>query len=352
MIGGFYLINLFLAVTNSEFEKIEVTRKELTGKKSFFALIKSRYDLREKEKQEKKKKERALKNKNLKKSGESLRELYFKVDDEAFHITKNRRDIPIVYQTVKDMYIMTNNNPEELYIIEEMIDDEETHLCKDIKRQQKEIDRLIDEKKKEEKKSSSRNIKEKKKDKRRGSHRVSVRISSVNLQNLNVEFKKENEENNKLKRLESKEEIPKPEEKIYPDAIEISINNTQKHLKDEIINLQKIAGQNVIDTKDNNLRQKLEKKEMERLIQNQLLIKPDLSFEAEIKEHKKLERNKELEVRRKSSVIGKNSLSTKKKSKQRISNLVSRDMLKQIYQTKKYKSHINQELSFMTDLSL
>ena len=38
---------------------------------------------------------------------------------------------------------------------------------------------------------------------------------------------------------------------------------------------------------------------MERLIQNQLLIKPDLSFEAEIKEHKKLERNKELEVRRK-----------------------------------------------------
>ena len=67
MIGGFYLINLFLAVTNSEFEKIEVTRKELTGKKSFFALIKSRYDLREKEKQEKKKKERALKNKNLKK---------------------------------------------------------------------------------------------------------------------------------------------------------------------------------------------------------------------------------------------------------------------------------------------
>ena len=37
------------------------------------------------------KKERALKNKNLKKSGESLRELYYKVDDEAYHIIKNRR---------------------------------------------------------------------------------------------------------------------------------------------------------------------------------------------------------------------------------------------------------------------
>jgi hypothetical protein len=153
IIGGFYLINLFLAVTNSEFEKVEVTRKELIGKKSFYQLIKSRYDLKEKEKQEKKKKERELKNKNLTKSVESLRELYFKVDDESYHIKKNKRDIPIIYQTVKDMYIMTNNNPEELYIIGEMIDNEESHLCKDIKRQRKEIDRLIDEKKKEERKS-------------------------------------------------------------------------------------------------------------------------------------------------------------------------------------------------------
>ena len=71
LMGGFYLINLFLAVTNSEFEKIESTRKELTEKKSFYKLIKGKYDLKEKEKQEKKKKERALKSKNVKKSGES-----------------------------------------------------------------------------------------------------------------------------------------------------------------------------------------------------------------------------------------------------------------------------------------
>ena len=66
-----------------KFEKIESTRKELTEKKSFYKLIKGKYDLKEKEKQEKKKKERALKSKNVKKSGESLRELYYKVDDEA-----------------------------------------------------------------------------------------------------------------------------------------------------------------------------------------------------------------------------------------------------------------------------
>ena len=346
IIGGFYLINLFLAVTNSEFEKIEVTRKELTGKKSFYALIKSRYDLREKEKQEKKKKERALKNKNLKKSGESLRELYFKVDEEAFHITKNRRDIPIVYQTVRDMYIMTNNNPEELYTIEEMIDDEETHLCKDVKRQQKEIDRLIAEKKKEEKKSS-KYIKDKK-DKRRGSHKVSIRTSSINLQGLNNAIKSQNDE-----ALKGKDILPKLEEKIYTDAIEISINNTQKHLKDEMINFQKIVTQNVI-TEESQLKQKLEKKEMERLIQNQILLKPDLSFEHEIREKIEQEKNKEMQNRRKSSILGKNPTVPvlKKRTNKRNSNLVSRDMLKEIYQTKKYKVHINNELSFMTDLSL
>ena len=77
----------------------------------------------------------------------------------------------------------------------------------------------------------------------------------------------------------------KPEEKIYVDAIEISINNTQRHLKDEMINFQKIANKNTGTQfgQESNIKQKIEKKEMERLIQNQLLIKPDLSFEAEIK---------------------------------------------------------------------
>ena len=44
---------------------------------------------------------------------------------------------------------MTNNNPEEIYLQTLRIDEEEIFLGKDIKRQQKEIDRLIDEKVKE-----------------------------------------------------------------------------------------------------------------------------------------------------------------------------------------------------------
>ena len=107
-----------------------------------------------KEKLEKKEKERQLKANNSKKSDEALRDLYYKVVDEAFQINKNRRNIPILYSTVKDMYIMSNNNPEEIYLQTLRIEDEETFLGKDIKRQQREIDRLIDEKVKEMKNSS------------------------------------------------------------------------------------------------------------------------------------------------------------------------------------------------------
>ena len=157
-IAAFYLINLFLAVTNSEFEHIEVSRKQLKEKKSFFKLIQSKYDTKEREKIERKEKERQLKENNNKKSDETLRELYYKITDEAFHINKNKRNIPILYSTVKDMYIMTNKNPEDLYLQSLQIDEEETFLGKDIKRQQREIDNLIKKKKKENKKETNFNI--------------------------------------------------------------------------------------------------------------------------------------------------------------------------------------------------
>ena len=145
-LSSFYMLKLFLAVTNAEYEHIEVSRRELTEKKSFYKLIQCKYDVKMKEKLEKKEKEKQLKANNNKKSDEALRDLYYKVVDEAFQINKNRRNIPILYSTVKDMYIMTNNNPEEIYLQTLRIDEEEIFLGKDIKRQQKEIDRLIDEK--------------------------------------------------------------------------------------------------------------------------------------------------------------------------------------------------------------
>ena len=52
------------------------------------------------------------------KSDQALIERDYKVKDEAYQITKNKRDIPVLYSTVQDIYIMSNNNPEELYLEE------------------------------------------------------------------------------------------------------------------------------------------------------------------------------------------------------------------------------------------
>jgi hypothetical protein len=59
-LASFYLLKLFLAVTNAEYEHIEVSRRELTEKKSFFKLMQSKFDVKMKEKIEKKEKERQL----------------------------------------------------------------------------------------------------------------------------------------------------------------------------------------------------------------------------------------------------------------------------------------------------
>ena len=163
-LSSFYMLKLFLAITNAEYEHIEVSRRELTEKKDFFKLIQSKYDVEVKEKAEKKEKERQLKESNLKKSDEALLDLYYKVGDEAFQINKNKRNIPILYSTVKDIYIMSNNNPEEIYLQQKRIEEEETFLSKDIKRLHKEIDVLIDQKRKEMKESSNLNKKEEQKD--------------------------------------------------------------------------------------------------------------------------------------------------------------------------------------------
>ena len=382
-VGGFYLINLFLAVTNSEFEKIEILKKELSEKKSFVKLIKSKYDLKEKEKQEKKKKDKELKNKNLKKSSESLYELYYKVDDEAFHIEKNIRDIPKFYSTVKDMYIMTNNNPEELYNITKMIDAEEKYLCQDIKRQQKEIDKLIDEKKEEEKKINKIRKEKKKKNKRRSlSRRSSLLLRSRSLSNRDsVSNLDENTSSRPSKTAEKNPAYElnpiKYEDKFFPQTIEISILQTQTFMKQEMIKLQNVDKIKAHVEMENNLRHKIEKKELKNLLLNQITKKPDLSFEKEIREQKQ----KELELQKKKNESSKlklsgvvtNILEDKKKNEkkqklpeakntnnsnfknipnQRGSVLISKKLLKNFYRKKNYKNNINDELSFMTDLSI
>ena len=323
-VGGFYLINLFLAVTNSEFTNIEKIRIELTSKKSFFMLIKSKYDLKEKQKQEKKKKEKELKAKSHRKTGESLFELKYKIEEEAFHIRRNVKDIPVNYTTIKDMYILQNNNPEELYKIGKLVKKEEKYLQKDIEKQIENIDNMLNQKKVERKQMLSQLDSQRKS--RSSSH----------------------SDDPKYKKRKATQIIARPVEKIYQTIVDMAINYTQKYLKEEMVNLQKMTGKKKVETADL-LRQKIEKKEMEKFNMNQISILEDLPFEKERKQNEENERRERNRLKK----LEKAKEKTEKGPKtNRTSNLVSKRVLKEIYRKKKNNNKIDDELSFMTDLSL
>ena len=82
------------------------------------------------------------------------------------------------------MYIMSNNNPEEIYLQTLRIDDEEKFLGKDIKRQQKEIDALIDEKRKEMKMTQKDKKKEEQKDNENIEHNFTRQSKTKTLKGL------------------------------------------------------------------------------------------------------------------------------------------------------------------------
>ena len=325
-VGGFYLINLFLAVTNSEFTNIEKIRVELTSKKSFFMLIKSKYDLKEKQKQEKKKKEKELKAKNQRKTGESLFELKYKIEEEAFHIRRNVKDIPVNYTTIKDMYILQNNNPEELYKIGKLVKKEEKYLQKDIERQIDNIDNMLNQRKVERKQM----------------------LKQLDGQGKRRSRSSSNSNDPKYKKRKATQIIARPVEKIYQTIVDMSINYTQKYLKEEMVNLQKMTGKKKVETADL-LRQKIEKKEMEKFNMNQISILEDLPFE---KEKKQIEENERRERNRLKKLEKTKEKAERGQKTNRSSNLVSKKVLKEIYKKKKNNNKIDDELSFMTDLSL
>ena len=378
-IGSFYLINLFLAVTNSEFENIEKNREKLNVPKSFFQLIKSKYDKKEKKKLEKKEKEKKLKNQNNKKSDETLKELYNKVSEEAFHINKNKRNIPKVYSTVKDIYIMANNNPEELYLEKLRIKNEEKSLCLDIERQEKEIELLIKEKKIEMEKSkekSKKNNKAKIKktiSKREENSKIEeskvtdkYKTSGIYLNNNNPSESGEDNKNisvNKISKSIIPNDVPnlelsdiiKLKDKINSTLIEISIDNTIKYFKDQIVNMTKLFTKQ--QEEKNKVKMKDENDNEDENI-NQITFFENTNFEKELDDLNKVKKEKKVVERgkRRHTRIQKFfDQSFQNKSKMRSNSKMSyffqhggEDGMNQINE----EALINKEISFIDDLSL
>ena len=352
-LASFYMLKLFLAVTNAEYEHIEVSRRELIEKKSFFKLIQSKYDIKIKQKLERKEKERQLKINNSKKSDEALRDLYYKVADEAFEINKNRRNIPILYSTVKDMYIMSNNNPEEIYLQTLRIDDEETFLGKDIKRQQKEIDKLIDEKVKEMKNASKIQKKDDKEEKEEKEEEEEEKNGKKNNNQLKRMMTKGSTKKKKAKIKVKKKEVallPDIEKligNIKPELIELTIDNTIKYIKEKSFGLSKTMKIITDSNEDKNKKDKHKKK-----VQNQELVFEDLPYEKEIKEKEEKERKRNEEILKKKESV--EALSRIHKSK-KILNTTYISQKKSINNDNvnvNDKSNISDTLTFIGDLSL
>ena len=331
-IGGFYLMNLFLAVTNSEFMNIEKIRKAFFEKPSFLQLMKSKYDLKEKEKQEKKRKEKELKKRNKqRKTEDDLTDLQIKIEDEAFEIRKRAKDIPLSYTTVKDMYILQNNNPEELYKIAEMIDEEKTFLKKDIKRQLKNLYSMSKQKRKEKVKKVKKEGK-----------------SALGNSNEESQSTEENKDNRNI--------LTEERQKIYSLAVQFAIKDAQKILKQKMISIQSVGFLKKAETIDL-LRQKIEKKEIEKFNMNQISIEEDLSFEKDQKNREAKKKGKE-RVKKKTQEVGAKAQNKKKNQQLQLnanqalknaSNVISTNPIappnKQMYRK------IDEDLSFMTDLT-
>ena len=356
ILGAFYLINLFLAVTNSEFEKIEADRKLLSEKKNFFKLIKETFDPREKLKKEKKKKDKKQKEDNNMKSDQALIDLYYKVKDEAYQITKNKRDIPVLYSTVKDIYIMSNNDPEELYLEEKRIDEEDTFLSKDIKRQQKEIDSLIDIKRKEMKNEQHKdgNVMKKAYNEylRKKTNKSDKTVkTSKSFGSVNSRFAKESSRRNQTflrKKETTRGNVLKLLDRINKDLIKESIDNTLKQIEERTkVLYQKIKSDyNTFEEEKNELRRKLKKKAKKKEEMVKIKLEEDLPFEKEERE-KKEKKEKELQLMKEKQ--------NKEWKLNKFKNQISKSVLKK-YQRKKLEE-INQELigdelSFLSDLSL
>ena len=378
--GSYYLINLFLAVTNSEFEHIERNRDKLTEKKNLFKLIQRKYDFKEKQKQEKKEKEKMLKNQNNKKSDEALKELYYKVKDRAFHISKNKRDIPKVYSTVKDIYIMANNNPEELYLEELRIENEEKSLSLDIKRQQREIKKMIRDKQIEMDKSKAKTLKKKirrlrsiisvgPKDQNKideikmaDKYKASGIISNNN-NNGNGNVVDDNKFNspNKIANDLCQEnfnlelsDILNLANKINSSLIQISIDNTIKYFKDKKINMAKILRKQ----KENKIN-KMDENQIENNNINEPTIFEDTDFEKELLEMKnkkdKTKKEKKRELTRIKLSTDKSFSFLTKQLKEKSNNKINyilrnRNSITEIGQNKGLL--LNKEISFIEDLSL
>jgi hypothetical protein len=193
---------------------------------------------------------------------------------------------------------MSNNNPEEIYLQTKRIDEEETFLSKDIKRQQREIDQLIDEKVKEMKniaKSNKNNEKIEESEEREEQKRDNNNLKRMITKKSTSKFLK-NKKKIKAKAQARLPEIEKKIKNIKSELIELTIDNTQKYIKEKSLGISK----NMKQKSD----KKVDKKDKESKKQQiQEIVYEDLPYEKKIKEKHEKEKKKKEDLMKKNKVL-------------------------------------------------
>ena len=243
------------------------------------------------------------------------------------------------------MYIMSNNNPEEIYLQTKRIDEEETFLSKDIKRQQREIDQLIDEKVKEMKNLKINNkkndeIEEKEDGNDQDLTERNKKLKRTNVKKVDTKIK----EQKKMHAVKNQSLLPEIEKKIKnikSELIELTIDNTQKYIKEKNFGLHK----NLKKNSENNDEKKDNKNK-----QNQELVFEDLPYEKEIKDYKEKDKKHKQDLLKKKESV--EAISKIQKRKFLNTTETNNSQKKNLENNFGNKSSISDELSLISDLSL
>ena len=126
-VGGYYLLNLFLAVINNKFKEIEENNK-IENK----IIEKKLWDVLNTSKKNKKKDETPDEEKIV----ESLKSKYV-------FIEKDHSIIPVDYATLKDLFLLKTNSPEEMFYLKRQIKSEAKKILKEFKIEENKIKKML-----------------------------------------------------------------------------------------------------------------------------------------------------------------------------------------------------------------
>lgn len=165
-VGGYYLINLFLAVINNKFKEIEESNKienKIVERRLWEVLN--------------------LKNIRKKEELETEDTAVEKLKKKYTFIERNYKNIPVDYLTLKDLFLLKTNSPEELSNLKSTIVSESKKIINEYKKEEKKVKKTYKKqvKEKEDQVALVKPPKEKKQERSRHTSTKAIKLTNINF---------------------------------------------------------------------------------------------------------------------------------------------------------------------------